>query len=568
MNTHFPIPIGKPFRGITTIQLFDKNGKMIEEVVHENTYNQRIQFRNYLDTILHCRTPDMSKNIPFALAGDDRATYSTYSYNLSYHRFWNTSNNTGDSGISAVRQPFATLWLTNATANEAPNGYPNGIPVALADSSGVANDIANVFCAGQPNIQESYYGNDRLHLVFDFDTVHGNITFDSLWLYPSYYRTGTPGATCYHVLPFFQKQRVKREYDSSFTIPFQFKHVYQEPLNGPYSMLWFSDTSSSSSNSKTLVRQVVIFNMQTGEILANCTFTANTHIYGSFYYDAGSNQLYMLHSAKYTGDAPFSDSSSSSSFRLYKVNLTTGVRSLVADMNTLLNMVKSDYNYAGNVDNWRYNVDVYWLAGENTTIIAVPTEGVNASTGQQSGYYTWYTFNALTESFDFVKRQKVYSGPCYSGRISPNYSSRSFVRDGKLYLACFISPNAQNHNTFAVFNIKTGALIYDKALSYSGGIENGICSPVTLTTVDFDKDNRNKYGRVQRDDLIYRNATRSLTSNTSAGAKLQINRYDTALWSTHNKLTSAITKTDQTTMKIQYDIIWDSLNDVIIPGLM
>ena len=50
MNTHFPIPTDKPFRGITTIQLFDKNGKMIEEVVHENTYNQRIQFRNYLDT--------------------------------------------------------------------------------------------------------------------------------------------------------------------------------------------------------------------------------------------------------------------------------------------------------------------------------------------------------------------------------------------------------------------------------------------------------------------------------------------------------------------------------------
>ena len=31
MNTHFPITTDKPFRGITTIQLFDKNGKMIFE---------------------------------------------------------------------------------------------------------------------------------------------------------------------------------------------------------------------------------------------------------------------------------------------------------------------------------------------------------------------------------------------------------------------------------------------------------------------------------------------------------------------------------------------------------
>lgn len=558
MNTHFPIPTGKPFRGITTIQLFDKNGKMIDEVVHENTYNQRIQFRNYLDTILHCKSVDVSKNIPYALTARDEVEYGTYNDNMNYVPFWSTSG----SGSSTVRQPFATLWLTNATANEAANGYPNGIPVALADSSGVANNIATVLCAGQPNVQESYFGNDRLHLVFDFDTVHGNITFDSLWLYPSIYRSGSSGGgACYYVLQFFQKQLVKREDDTNFIVPFQFPYVYQERLNGPYSLLWFSD----SSGGRLQVRQVIVFNMQTGEILANYTFSTNTEIYGSFYYDAGSNNLYMLYNVNFQGDAPFTDSSSTQ-FRLYKVNLTTGVRSLVADMKTMLNMVKSNYNYGGNIDNWRYNVDVYWLAGENTTIIAVPTEGTDASTGQQSGYYTWYTFNALTESFDFVKRQKVYSGPCYmSSSISPNYSNQSFVRDGKLYLACLISPNAQTHNSYAVFNIKTGAVLYDKALSYSSST---VYSPIILTSESFWTCDRSGYGRAQRDDLIYRNITRSLSSNTSSAAKLRIDRYDTALWSTHNKLTSAITKTDQTTMKIQYDIIWDSLNDVIIPGLM
>lgn len=556
MNTHFPITTDKPFRGITTIQLFDKNGKMIEEVVHENTYNQRIQFRNYLDTILHCKSVDISKNIPYALTGRAEVEYGTYNDNMSYQQLWSYSGNSS----SYVRQPFATLWLTNATANEVANGYPNGIPVALADSSGVPNNIATVLCAGQPNIQESYFGNDRLHLVFDFDTVHGNVTFDSLWLYPSNFRRGSSGGVVYDVLPFFQKQLVKRENDTSIIIPVQFQYVYQEPLNGPYSLLWFTDSGSSRAS----VRQVIVFNMQTGEILANCTFTNNTEIYGSFYYDAGSNNLYMVYSTNYQGDAPFSDSSNSSYFRLYKVNLTTGVRSLVADMKTMLNMVKSNYNYGGNINNWRYNVDLYWLAGENTVVMAVPTEGTDASTGQQSGYYTWYTFNVLTESFDFVKRQKVYSGPCHSGSsISPNYSSQSFVRDGKLYLACLISPNAQTHNSYAVFNIKTGALLYDKALSYSS---SSVYSPVTLNSMNFYSNS--SYGRAQRDDLIYRNITRSLSGNSPSTASLRIDRYDTALWSTHNKLTSAITKTDQTTMKIQYDIIWDSLNDVIIPGLM
>jgi hypothetical protein len=382
-------------------------------------------------------------------------------------------------------------------------------------------------------------------------------------LYPSNYRRGLSGGVVYDVLPFFQKQLVKRENDTSFIIPVQFQYVYQEPLNGPYGLLWFTDSGNGSS-SRASVRQVIVFNMQTGEILANCTFTNNTEIYGSFYYDAGSNNLYMVYNTNYQGDAPFSGSSSSSYFRLYKVNLTTGVRSLVADMNTKLNMVKSNYNYAGNINNWRYNVDLYWLAGENTVVMAVPTEGTDASTGQQSGYYTWYTFNALTESFDFVKRQKVYSGPCHSSSsISPNYSSQSFVRDGKLYLACLISPNAQTHNSYAVFNIKTGALLYDKALSYSS---SSVYSPVTLNSMNFYSNS--SYGRAQRDDLIYRDITRSLSGNSPSTASLRIDRYDTALWSTHNKLTSAITKTDQTTMKIQYDIIWDSLNDVIIPGLM
>lgn len=557
MNTHFDIPTNKPFRGITTIQLFDKDSKIVEEVVHENTYNQRIQFRNYLDTILHCKSTDINSTASFALSSSDEAISGTYSDNITYKNFWDTSG-----ASSRVRQPFATLWLTNKTDDETPNGYPNGIPVTVADSSGVPNNIANVLSTGQINLQESFFGNDRLHLVFDFDTVHSNITFDSLWLFPSYYRAGQSGSSCYHVLPFFQKQLISNEEDTSFNIPFQFRYVKQEQLNGDYSMLWFSD----SYNNRAQVRQVLIFNTKTGAILADCTFETGTPIYGSFYYDAGSNQLYMIHNTSQSGDTPFINSTSNASlFGLYKVNLTTGVRTLVSNMNTLLNMNKGDYGYIDNVTNWRYNVDVYWLSDENTTYLAVPTEGTDAVNGLPSAHYTWFTFDATLETFTFVKRLKVYSGTTMNSLFTNNnFSGSSFIRDDKLYLACYSSPDIQLSNSFAVYNIKTGALIYDKLLS----TDVSVYTPSTLSTTQFYTTTNTSLGRAYMDEKSYRNLSRSLSSTVSADAKLMLNKYDTSLWSTHNKLTSAVTKTDQTTMKIQYDIIWDSLNDVIIPGLM
>ena len=53
MQDFIPITKYKPFRGISTIQLFDKEtGELLEEHVDENTYNDRIPYITYLYSIM------------------------------------------------------------------------------------------------------------------------------------------------------------------------------------------------------------------------------------------------------------------------------------------------------------------------------------------------------------------------------------------------------------------------------------------------------------------------------------------------------------------------------------
>ena len=64
METIIKPNLRKPFRGLTTIQLFDKEtGNLLEEYHDENTYNDRLQYLSYLDSILHCKSPKVSNHM-------------------------------------------------------------------------------------------------------------------------------------------------------------------------------------------------------------------------------------------------------------------------------------------------------------------------------------------------------------------------------------------------------------------------------------------------------------------------------------------------------------------------
>lgn len=572
MHTRIPNLMETPFKGIATIQLFDKEGNLIEEVQHENTYNQRIQYLNYLDTVLNCKSPDLPSAAVYYRLLNDTAPSSAYD-GAPYSAFYGSPT----SSPPAVRQPYATLWLSNNTKNEDLNGYPNGVPVAMATSAGVPAQAVSHLGSGLVNIAESYMSNDRLHLVFDFDTSRGNITFDSLWLNPSITRYGSTGSYLYNVLPFFHSQNIYREALTSFEFPGGYSSICARPLNNTYSMIVLS-TSSASDTHVVLrnARRVLVLKDETGEVVSDCTFNSNTTLLGSFYFDEGSNTLFSIYSSAslsymHSYDILFEGSSYGYMLGLYEINLTTGTRTLVSNMSDLLGMKKSDYNYAevsaAATSAWKFNLEIIYLANENTTAIAAPTEGVDAITSERSPYYTWFIFDPLLKKFNLVKRLKTYSRSTSRGSFIPSfYPEYSFLADGLLYLFAAVTPDPQTDNSASVFNIKTGALIYDKLLN-TGSIRGAVAYSYPYGTF-YLMDSAIAYNRYIYDYNRLKTPKLYLSTLNVASAVLYKEHFCTALWTTHNKLTSPITKTDQTTMKIQYDIIWDSIKDTIIPALL
>lgn len=556
MHTHIPNLMETPFRGITTIQLFDKEGNLIEETQHENTYNQRLRYLSYIDTILKCRMPNISND--FALTISNADTLSTALNHMP-------SINPFGSGTSTyVMQPYAFLWLTNNTSNEDINGYPNGTPVSYSTTAGVPGGAVSNLAAGYVNMSESYLNNDRLHLVFDFDTARGNVTFDSLWLYPGTTRFGSGGAMTYSTLPFFHFATIYTEPHPTFEIPMGHTRAYIRALNNFYTMLVLSDTTTSRDIEETsfiYAKRVIIFNEETGSIISDCTFASTMNLLNIFYFDEGTNSLYQMYTATQPSYAIFEESTSTEA-PFYKINLTTGTRELVDYTRNLFGMKKSDYNYVDSTSGtWSYNTLIYHLTGENTTMVMIPTEGPDADTGLTVPYVSWFMFDPLLEKFTLVKRLRIYSSATNSTNTSPQlYTYESFVLNGLLYLNAMVSPDLDVYNRLAVFNIKTGELIDDKRMS-ANPISKSIPYRYALNVVSSRGSSSFDLKRFRKPKLV-------VTSSDVTYAKLEIAQTSGAFWTTHNKLSSPVTKTDQTTMKIQYDIIWDNIKDTIVPGLV
>ena len=114
METKIGPDFRRPFRGLTTVQLFDKNtGELLEEYHDENTYNDRLQYINYLDTVLKCK----NRNVPSTVTSFSHINNDTINSNSNEFFFDILSSYAigSTSSLTSVRQLFATLWLTNST---------------------------------------------------------------------------------------------------------------------------------------------------------------------------------------------------------------------------------------------------------------------------------------------------------------------------------------------------------------------------------------------------------------------------------------------------------------------
>lgn len=547
MKTKIGPDLRKPFRGLTTIQLFDKNtGELVEEYHDENTYNDRLQYINYLDTVLKCKSPNIPSTVtPFTRMNSDTAGSSSSGQGSFLGTLSKYSIGDATQGPE-VRQLFATLWLTNNTKAETAHGYPNGFPVGIADAAGVNSTYASYACTGMLNMSESYVGNDRLHLVFDFATDKCNVQFDALWLFPSTNRYRRDNSDTYYVTSFYQAQSISSEVLDTQLL-YKYPHFsINYRINGNYSVLGYG----SSSNSTYALQ---ILNNSTGEIVSTIDWSKYTNVYPPMYYDAGANTLYMLR-ADDSRSPSYVLQNSADRCALYKLDMSSGTITKVDTMYNMLGLRWSDFEAVASDSNSEYNfVNVFKKDGSVATIFRLKC--VSAADSSVKNYFALFNFDPVTETFTKVKKFEVFVNYAYN-------SEYMFMVDDTVYITATLSNNQQTNYKYSAFDINTGAIKSTNIMSPNANV---------LNTIWLSYFTYSSYGRIYllHDQVAYRRAICATSdSEKLAGCKVCKYKYFTAPWSTHNKLTSAIKKTDMTTMKIQYDIVWDSIPDVILPALM
>ena len=550
MKTKIGPDIRKPFRGLTTIQLFDKNtGELVEEYHDENTYNDRLQYINYLDTILKCKNSNISSKVaPFTRINDDTVN------GRSTESFLDILSNYAIGDIVStikVRQLFATLWLTNSTKAETAHGYPNGFPVGIADATGVSSKHAGYACAGLLNMPESYVGNDRLHLVFDFATDKCNVQFDALWLFPSTYRRSgsTSESYSYDVTSFYQAPLISSEVlDTQLLYKYPYFSMNYR-INGNYSVLGYN-TYRGAIDACALQ----ILNNSTGEIVSTIEWSRSVDVFSPMYYNAGTNTLYLLRTGDYrTPSYVLNDNTDKCA--LYKLNMSSGTITKLNNLYNMLGLRWSDFNAVNNDNNSEYTFVSVFKKDGNVAII-FRLRCLSAIDSSIKNYFVLFNFDPATETFVQVKKFEVFDDNAHN-------SFDMFMVDNMVYITSPLSKNQKIMYKYSAFDINTGAI---KNINITS-INSNILSNIQMMRVSGSIPQAYVY--LLQDQVTYRRAICNTSDPQNvAGCNVVKQIYFTAPWSTHNKLTSAIKKTNMTTMKIQYDIIWDNITEKIIPQLM
>lgn len=140
-------------KGKVTVQLFDENGKMINEQKSENFIAKPIQ--KYFD---HAMRNIFTRN---------RATGGHQIY-------------------SGIQDPFTTMILTDATHPEDPQNewIRAGNIIGYAHTTGTYSGSSSL--RGSYNLIESFTNREQVHIVVDFPTHAGNGTFQSIYFSSEY----------------------------------------------------------------------------------------------------------------------------------------------------------------------------------------------------------------------------------------------------------------------------------------------------------------------------------------------------------------------------------------------
>lgn len=561
METKIDMLKDKPFRGITTIQLFDKDtGELVEEHQDENTYNDRLLYINYLNTVLRCR----GRNTPNRVSPYGLSLYTNQ--DNFFQRDMTAFNIASPSGQNYYTpQLFAHLVLTTDTEEENAHGYFNGIPIGIADTNGVNAGITSLTCAGSLNLTESYIGNDRLHLVFDFGTDKCNQSFDALWLFPSNYEynASTTAESVYRPIFFCHPRHIAAE---SYTFPTILSHNFLHGycwINMGYAIATYTNDGYDRMR---YTQAVQVINTSTGELEAQYdNGTTRLDLGVPFYYVPDTNELYAL----YCRSNAYYGLYNNDYFRLKKINLTTGEITNLGPLSEVLDTTYDTYNYASDsssISSIRISYTPLNLE-DGSVILLVRTYGLDKDTLQYTSFARFYSFDPATGTFTHLKTHKLLSNGWSDTRL--------YLYNGLLYTRLTVTSGTPANNNGTVFDAKTGDVLYTKAMNLPNASGAGLFNEETCVSFS---------GTTNSDYWVYSGCSDynifkqpicgpfvryyySFTNSSSVTTAYK-RHYMISHWSTHNKLSSKVNKTDMTTMKIQYDIIWDNIKDVIMPQLV
>ena len=584
MQDFIPITKYKPFRGIATIQLFDKEtGELLEEHIDENTYNDRIPYIAYLYSIMKSQCSAFKRTMP-----------NYYSLEPSADELLRFSGNfsIGDTETTQRLRYFGNLLLTANTDAEDAHGYFNGVPVGLANATGY-NLSKEMSCIGKCNCDESYFGNDRLHLVFDFETSKCNVSFDALWLLPTMGSTDD-GSNKGSVIYYPQSRIRIMSTKGNDVAPYDGYHSSYD-INNEYNCVYEHISSSTSA-----VKKIWIFDKYTGEVLVSYVLSENKQIYAPLYYNKNTKDLYFIY-WDYTGglsglnldfryflNKSF-DKSYQDAYFIRKINLESGNITNVKKFSEVFNVSNNDYGYSSPIGSLQI---CYTLNGNIT--FAMSMIDYTGYTEGKAGYIFFYSFDPATLSVSLLSKYQVYAtsistnpdagGPLnYSGSIGGTYNNNclsmglGLLNNNKLYTNVILDMTADAENRYAVFDVNTGKVINKQfignlniASSYNGVknfVAEGINKHVLPANYTYSKSYKDIITVTSIHDFMENKKPQYAFIAEPPTCHLQKYDYYTQLWSTHNKLTSEIKKTNMTTMKITYDIIWESYSEEIVPNL-
>lgn len=579
MQDFIPITKYKPFRGISTIQLFDKEtGELLEEHVDENTYNDRIPYITYLYSIMKSQCSAFKRTMPNYNPLNPSSRDLLYAAN---------SFSIGDTEDEDRIRYFGNLLLTANTDAEDAHGYFNGVPVGLANATGYSLS-KEMSCIGKCNCDESYFGNDRLHLVFDFETSKCNVSFDALWLLPT--MGGSNDGSNRGSAIYYPQSRIRIMSTKGDDVTPYSGRYFSFDINNEYICVYGCDSTGSPYTEK-----IWIFDKYTGEVLVSCVLSESKQIYAPLYYDKNTKDLYFIYWDDVSGLSGLSldfryflnksfDKSYQDAYFIRKINLESGNITNVKKFSEVFSVSNNDYGYSSPVG----SLQVCYTLNGNITF-AMSMIDYNGYTNGNVGYVFFYSFDPTNLSVSLLSKYQAYATAAstyadnggsanYSGYTSGVYGANCLsmglgvLSNNKLYTNIILDMTADAENRYAVFNINTGKVVNRQFIgslnkSAKNFIADGINKQSLPTETDYSYSSGSSIRATSIHDFMENKRPQYVFVAESPTCYLMKYNYYTQLWSTHNKLTSEVKKTNMTTMKITYDIIWESYSEEIVPNL-